>query len=159
MTPLPATNLSVTVSQTYAATPAAAFAAWTDPASLEKWFGPPGYRARVLAHDLRPGGTWRFQMISDAGDIYHHFGTYTDIAPPHRLAFTWASEEQVAGWRDTAGNPTQVTVTFTPAGTGVTVTVTHENLTTETARTALTHGWGDGLTKLTTYLAEHPAHA
>ena len=148
------TDLTVTVSQTYPVSPEAAFAAWTDPAALEKWFGPPGYSARVLTHDLRPGGTWRFQMISDTGETYHHFGTYTEILPPRRLAFTWASEEQVNGWRDADGTPTQVVVTFTPQSPGVTVTVTHHNLQTETAQTALTQGWGGGLTDLATYLAK-----
>ena len=146
------TALTVTVSQTYPATPEAAFAAWTKPASLEQWFGPPGYRARVLTHHLKVGGTWRFQMISEAGDTYHHFGTYTEITPPHRLAFTWASEEQVEGWRDQSGNPTQVTITFTPQNPGVKVTVTHQNLQTKAAQTALTHGWGKGLHDLATYL-------
>lgn len=148
------TGHTVRVSQTYAATPEAAFDAWINPKSLEQWFGPAGYRARVLTHDLRVGGTWRFQMIGDTGETYHHFGTYLEITPPRTLRFTWACEEQVEGWRDANGDPTMVTVQIIPTPTGVEVTVTHEHLQTDTAYQALTGGWGGGLVILADFLKE-----
>lgn len=147
-----ATAQSVTVSRTFRATKEAAFDAWTNPASLAQWFGPPGFRAEILTHDLRVGGDWRFLMTDDKGQGFHHFGTFIAIEPVERLAFTWASEEQVEGWRDETGNPTLVTVTFDGNADQVTVVITHENLATEAARRGLTYGWGEGLACLEEFL-------
>jgi uncharacterized protein YndB with AHSA1/START domain len=143
---------TVKVRRTYNASVAAAFDAWTNPEALEKWFGPTGYRAEVLSHDLRVGGGWRFLMVAPDGEAFHHFGTFVEISPPHRLAFTWASEEQVEGWRDENGDPTLVTVDFGPRADGVEVRITHERLQSDTARGALTGGWAGGLEALDDFL-------
>lgn len=147
-----ATAQSVIVSRTFRSTKEAAFDAWTNPASLAQWFGPPGFRAKILTHDLRVGGDWRFLMTDDKGQGFHHFGTFIAIEPTDKLAFTWGSEEQVEGWRDEAGNPTLVTVTFEENADRVTVVITHENLATEPARRGLTLGWGEGLACLAEFL-------
>ncbi len=149
-----ATTPVVSVSRFYKTSRKAAFDAWTTPASLETWFGPPGYRARVLSHDLRPGGAWRFLMVDSKGEGFHHFGTFVEIDPPNRLVFTWASEEQVAGWRDEHGDPTWVTIDFVSHDGGTEVRITHERLQAEAARDALTGGWGGSLDALAGYLAE-----
>ena len=47
---------TVRVSRSYKTSIEAAFDAWTKPLSLEKWLGPPGFRAEVLMYDLRVGG-------------------------------------------------------------------------------------------------------
>ncbi|MCR9136525.1 MAG: SRPBCC domain-containing protein [Alphaproteobacteria bacterium] len=139
---------TVSVSRFYPSSPETTFDAWINPASIEKWFGPPGYQAKVLSHDCRKGGVWRFMMVADNGESFHHFGTFLDIDPPRRLVFSWASEEQVAGWRDASGNPTRVTVEFEPRDGGVEVRITHENLQTDAARKALTGGWRGSLERL-----------
>lgn len=139
---------TVTVSRTYRVSPEAAFDAWTTPALLERWFGPPGFRARVLTYEPWPGGVWRFAMQGDDGACFHHFGKLVELRRPHRLAFTWASEEQVAGWRDVDGNPTLVTVAFEPVEVGVQVTITHAGLTSQEARRSLIYGWGSGFDRL-----------
>ncbi len=136
----------------YRVTPETAFNAWTDPALLERWFGPPDYRAEILTHDLCVGGAWRFRMIGPEGDCSHHFGTFLVIDPPRRLVFTWASEELVEGWRDETGAPTRVSVEFKPRNDGVEVCVTHEQLQSAEARRALTGGWAGGLESLAVLL-------
>ncbi len=144
---------TVRVSRTYRATVEAAFDAWINPQKLAKWFGPKGYRAEVLDHEPQLGGHWRFRMIGDDGEAFHHFGTFVEISPPRRLVFTWASENQVEGWRDEDGNPTLVTVDFTTVEDGVEVGVTHERLQSDLARRGLTAGWGGGLEALGEFLA------
>ena len=143
---------TVRVSRTVRATITSAFDAWTNPQKLAKWFGPKGFRAEVLDHDLQVGGRWRFRMVDDSGNAFHHFGTFVEIRPPHRLAFTWASEEQVEGWRDEDGNPTLVTVDFALKEEGVSVTVTHERLQSDLARRGLTVGWAGSLEALDAFL-------
>lgn len=136
----------------YRVSPETAFDAWINPLSLQQWFGPPGFTARVLTHDPQVGGQWRFRMTGENGESFHHFGRFVEITPPYKLAFTWASEEQLAGWRDETGNPTLVTVEFEPHSDGTRVTVTHEKLVSDLARQALTLGWGGGLECLAEFL-------
>ncbi len=138
-------SLRVVAQRSYRVSPETAFDAWINPAALAKWFGPPGFTARILTHDPQVGGKWRFNMKGIGGESYHHFGQFIEITPPRKLVFTWASEEQLEGWRDGQGNPTLVTVEFSPSSGGTKITVTHEKLTSESTRKALTHGWGGGL--------------
>lgn len=44
------------------------YAAWTDPAQIQAWFGPEGLTIETYEIDLRPGGIWRFDMVG-AGDV------------------------------------------------------------------------------------------
>ncbi|TQV70642.1 SRPBCC family protein [Denitrobaculum tricleocarpae] len=147
----------VFVERTYRVSPETAFDAWINPDSLTRWFGPPGFTARILTHDPRVGGTWRFNMRSVEGESYHHFGQFVEVTPPRKLVFTWASEEQVEGWRDEKNAPTVVTVEFTPCPEGTKVTVTHEKLISDMARDALTRGWGGGLECLEDFFADQSA--
>lgn len=43
------------------------YAAWTDPEQIQVWFGPEGFAIETKAIDLRPGGTWRFDMVAPDG--------------------------------------------------------------------------------------------
>ena len=144
----------VVASRTYRVPTEAAFEAWTDPAKLEQWFGPPGFRAQVLTYELAVGGAWRFRMDGPGGVCFHHFGTFVRIARPRQLVFTWASEEMVKGWRDESGNPTLVTVEFDPVPVGVAVTITHERLVSTQARAALHQGWSGSLICLEAVLSD-----
>ena len=139
---------TITLTRVYNASRATVFDAWTNPVSLEKWFGPKGFSAKVLKHDFRVGGNWRFQMIGSNGTTFHHFGTFVEITPPATLKFTWASEEQLDGWRDEHGNPTLVTVRIDAHANGTQVTLTHEDLQSADVRQSLTYGWGGGLEQL-----------
>ena len=72
---------TISLTRRYKASIEAAFDAWTEPTALEQWFGPPGYQARVLTHNLRIGGTWRFSMDNGRRNPFHHFGTFIEISP------------------------------------------------------------------------------
>ena len=106
----------------------------------------------MLTHNLRIGGTWRFSMDNGRRNPFHHFGTFIEISRPNRLIFTWASEEQVGGWRDADGNPTIVTIDFTSDPPWVEVAITHQNLITDHARQALTEGWAGSLDQCSSFL-------
>jgi uncharacterized protein YndB with AHSA1/START domain len=93
-------------------------------------------------------------MISADGAVAHHFGKFIEISPSRRLVFTWASEEQVEGWRDEDGQPTRVAVDFTPRADGVEICVTHEHLQSEDARRSLSGGWDGSLESLNDHLVK-----
>ena len=67
--------------------PERAFAAWTDPLLLARWWGPQGFTNTFHHFDLRPGGDWRFTMHGPDGTDYHNHSVFRDITPPERIRF------------------------------------------------------------------------
>jgi uncharacterized protein YndB with AHSA1/START domain len=126
--------------------PAAAFAAWTDPARLARWMSPFG-RAEAEV-DLRVGGSFRIVMLGPDRGI-EHTGEYREIDPPRRLVFTWRSPY-------TGPEPSVVTVELRPdpAGAGRTrLTLTQVQLRPEHVEPHR-GGWGAVLDHLANHLAE-----
>jgi uncharacterized protein YndB with AHSA1/START domain len=84
------------------------FKAWTDARQAKNWWGPRDYPATHLEMDVRPGGAWRGRLRSTAsGEELGLGGVFREVAPPERVVFTFAWEEE--GER---GLETLVTVTF-----------------------------------------------
>lgn len=46
------------------------YAAWTDPAQIQQWFGPEGMAIETREISLNPGGVWRFDMVAPGGTRY-----------------------------------------------------------------------------------------
>lgn len=77
--------------------PAAVFAAWTDPESVKKWFAPRPYEITACEIDLRPGGGFRTAMNSPEGEqVFDETGCYLEVVADERLAWTAAL---TAGYR------------------------------------------------------------
>jgi uncharacterized protein YndB with AHSA1/START domain len=103
--------------------------AWTDEKSLAKWWGPKGFDIAKVKLDLKPGGTFHYQLRSpDGQDMWGKF-VFREIVPQERLVF-------VIGFSDAEGGSARhplspdwpltwlSTVTFADAGAGkTTVTV------------------------------------
>jgi uncharacterized protein YndB with AHSA1/START domain len=96
------------ITRVFDAPRALVFQMWIDPKHAAKWWGPRNYPASEVTIDARPGGQWRHCLQSTEGkkDLWLG-GVYREIAPPERLVFTFAWEEE--GER---GLETLVTVTF-----------------------------------------------
>ena len=76
-----------------AAPPDRVFQAITDPTQLLRWWGQQGiYHSTKWCSDLRPGGQWRCEGVSDTdGSAYHVSGEYLEVDPPRLLVHTWIS--------------------------------------------------------------------
>jgi len=146
------TGRRVVVSRHYKSNVERAFHAWTKPELLHQWFGPPGTQATVLLHELKVGGQWKIRMNDEDGNEFHHFGSFLEISEPNQLVFTWASEEQINGWRDADGKPTVVTIDISQSGDGIDVQITHENIISDQAFNALTFGWSGSLVRLQSFI-------
>jgi uncharacterized protein YndB with AHSA1/START domain len=79
---------------------------WQDPRQLERWWGPPGYPATVVDHDLTEGGTVKYFMTGPEGDEPRGWWRVLAVDPPHRLEFE-------DGFADDAGNPNPAMPTMT----------------------------------------------
>ena len=77
--------LTMTVTAHLDATVERAWQLWADPRQFEQWWGPPGYPATVVDHDMRAGGRITFFMAGDDGE--RHDSTWEVIAvdPPRNL--------------------------------------------------------------------------
>ena len=105
------------------ATAERAWQLWADPRQLERWWGPPGYPATVVDHDLTPGGRVTYFMTGPEGHKARGWWEVLAVEPPRRL-------ELVDGFADESGAPddsmptTRTVVTLTEGeGTGTVMVI------------------------------------
>ena len=84
----PADDRTMILDRTIDARPATIWAAWTDPGTLPRWWGPDGFTCRTLRIDLREGGEWVFDMIGPDGTVYPNHHRYTLMIPERRIDYT-----------------------------------------------------------------------
>ncbi len=104
------TELTLTVTQVIAAPQKRVYDAWLDPAMLARFMVPcMGGTVPEANTDPRVGGRFRVVMNPGDQDIPHE-GTYLDLVPHSRIAFSWESPHSVEGSR--------VTLDFVPVEGG-----------------------------------------
>ncbi|MGY3438140.1 MULTISPECIES: SRPBCC family protein [unclassified Marinovum] len=116
----------------------------TRPENMVLWWGHDGWTLTSHQLDFTQTGPWHAFMRSEEGNDFNISGQVTEVAPPHRVAFTWA-------WHDTEGNrgpESQVSVTITPAGDATLFCLHHSGL--QDAETVASHkgGWTAVLARL-----------
>ena len=120
-------DLDLTTSRVIKAPRSAIWNAWTDPASFEQWWVPAPARCKVLAMELRPGGSFVTQISEDGGDFRPHLsGCFLAVDDLERIVFTNAL---VGGWRP-AEQPFMtavITLRDHPMGTEYVAHVMHKN--------------------------------
>ena len=123
------------IERTFQAPAEAVFDAWTSEEVLLRWWHTEHAFETSEAHvDLRVGGAVRVVMRDPVKDEEHGGGgTYTEIDPPHRLAFTWT-------W-DGDTRQTLIEVDFQETDGATRVSFTHSRLWDEEAVRAHEDGW------------------
>jgi uncharacterized protein YndB with AHSA1/START domain len=138
-------DAGLTVRRTIPAPPDEVYRAWTEPAVLIQWFGPPGHGLATAEMDVRVGGQYRFGMRAlPDGEVAYVRGEYRELAPPARLVFTWSWEES----GKSEARDTVVTVHFREVPTGTEVVLTHELLPNQKEYESHEQGWRGVLLKL-----------
>jgi uncharacterized protein YndB with AHSA1/START domain len=127
-----------------AAPPQLLFALWTEPAELVRWWAPDGYEASVDSLETRPGGRWRIILHRSDGGGVTMSGVYRTIQPPHRLAFTWAWEDESG----TRGPETEVVVNFEATPGGTRLVLLHQRFASQQARDRHEIGWSSSFDRL-----------
>ena len=85
------------------------FEAFTEVRHLSRWWGPQGFTTTTRAFEFRVGGAWDFVMHGPDGTEYQEWITWTEIAPPERIAL-------VHGESRDDPNAFESVLTFEPAG-------------------------------------------
>ena len=145
------TELTLQVARTFEVSREQVFAAWTDPESVRRWFGPREFSNASADLDVRVGGAYRIAMRSPDGETFYVVGTYREVSPPERLVFSW-------GWEGSPDTPeSTVTVEFFERGGGTEVVLTHVGLADATSRDNHQEGWEGTLERLAAELTREQA--
>src|SRR6478609_859596 len=76
----------IAISRVIAAPRELVFEAFTEVRHLSRWWGPDGFTTSTRAFEFRVGGEWEFVMQGPDGTDYQEWITWTEIAPPERIA-------------------------------------------------------------------------
>ena len=85
------------------------FKAFTEVRHLSRWWGPEGFTTTTRAFEFRVGGEWDFVMHGPDGTDYQEWISWTEIAPPERIALLHGASR-----RDP--NAFESVLTFAPDG-------------------------------------------
>ena len=142
-----ASKPSLVLKRRLKAAPEKVYEAWTKPEQMTRWWGVTGNPKPAIAEtDLRVGGRFRVQYWG-ANDEHHSVsGTYREVVPNRKLAFSWA-------WQSTPERESMVTIELNPVTDGTMLTLTHEQFFNEKARDDHSVGWGMALDRLEALLA------
>jgi uncharacterized protein YndB with AHSA1/START domain len=123
------------IERTYRAPIRAVFEAWTSEEVIRRWWElEHGWDTTEAELDLRVGGAVRVVMRDPDKDIeYGGGGTYTEVEPPTRLAFTWI-------W-DGDTRRTLIEIDLEEADDATTVRFTQRDLWDEEALRSHEEGW------------------
>ncbi len=74
-----AINRTVTIKRTFDAPIKLVWEAWTQSEHLASWWGPKGMETKVIEHDFRVGGQWKYAMMMPDGNEFITDGIYSEI--------------------------------------------------------------------------------
>ena len=92
--------LTLTITADFAAPVERVWEVYADPRQLERVWGPPGYPATFVDHDLTVGSRSNYYMTSPEGEKYHGWWEVLAVDPPRRL-------EVRDGFADDDGRPNE----------------------------------------------------
>jgi uncharacterized protein YndB with AHSA1/START domain len=78
---------TLTITADFAAPVDRVWEVYADPRQLERVWGPPGYPATFVDHDLVPGGRMNYYMTSPEGEKYYAYWDVTGVDQPKRFTF------------------------------------------------------------------------
>jgi glutathione S-transferase len=135
----------------FRAPPERVFAAFTEKALMQSWYGPEPMTVPQCEVDARVGGKYRIEMHSSSGTVHIVTGEFKEIVAPERLVFSW-------GWLNGTGrNPeTIVTLTFKAKDGGTDLTLEQAGFASEEFRESHRGGWTSSWNALDAFLSGHP---
>lgn len=146
-------RVNARVSHHFTAAAPRVYDAWLDPTSVRQWMSAAlkssGLSGEIVQIEIDPrvGGRFLFSDRRD-GAIAKHWGTYLELERPQKIVFTWIVDPA-----DEA-DPSKVTLTIEPEGTGCVATIVHEMDAKWIDYIARTEGgWSRMLASINTFLA------
>ncbi len=78
-------NRTVTIKRTLNAPVKLVWEAWTQSEHIANWWGPKGMEVKVMEHDFRVGGQWKYSMQMPDGNEFITDGVYSEIVEFKRI--------------------------------------------------------------------------
>lgn len=116
---LPADD-QILISREFDAPPDLVFRAWTEPELVSRWWHANRGEVTEVSSDLRPGGKWRYAMVTPEGMEVAFHGQYVEVVPGARLVSSEVYEGLPEGVTEEQA-ATVNTVTFTEIDGGTAV--------------------------------------
>lgn len=118
--------------------------AWTQPGHIAAWWGPKGMETRILKHDFRVGGDWKYAMTMPNGQDFISEGTYSEIVELEKIVTSADFRPMTEG--------VILSASFKPAGdmTEFTFAVIHatEEYKEQQEKMGFEKGWGSTFDRL-----------
>jgi len=142
---------SLVIKRHFKAPPEKVFAAFTERALMQAWYGPETVTVPHCDVDARVGGRYRVEMHSPSGGVHVVTGEFREIRAPERLVYTW-------GWLNGTGRgpETIVTLTFAARDGGTDLTLEQTGFLDQEARDRHEHGWTSSFNGLEAALSGRP---
>jgi uncharacterized protein YndB with AHSA1/START domain len=138
------TDTQILITREFDAPKQLVYKAWTTPELIKRWWHANRGETTVVEIDLRPGGKWRYVMVTHDGVEVGFHGEYREIVPSERIVSTEVYEGPPEGIPEEQA-ATMNTATFTEADGRTTLTLLIE-ATSKTSRDAIIDsGMEDGL--------------
>ncbi len=74
-----ASNRTLSLKRTFDAPVSIVWRAWTEPDHIAQWWGPKGMVVKVVEHDFKVGGKWKYTMDMPNGMEFITEGIYSEI--------------------------------------------------------------------------------
>ena len=82
------TDRTLTIERLFHAPVRVVWEAWTRPEHITRWWAPKGMEVRVIAHEFRPGGQWKYAMPMPDGSEFISEGVYREIVELKKIVST-----------------------------------------------------------------------
>lgn len=79
--------LTLTITADFAAPLDRVWQVYADPRQLERVWGPPGWPATFVDHELAPGGRMNYYLTSPEGQRHYAYWDVTDVRAPEGFSF------------------------------------------------------------------------
>lgn len=140
---------SLLIRRTFDAAPQRVYQAFADHDRLLQFICPPSAQVVESEADVRNGGTYRFVLKMEDGELWTLRGEYREVSPPNRLSMTWIWVEDDP--KDEQN--TLLTIECNAAGAGTELVLRHELFVREESRDNHEHGWNACLDKIAEHLS------
>jgi uncharacterized protein YndB with AHSA1/START domain len=116
------TDEQILITREFAASKESVFRAFTTPELVRRWWHAKRGEMTVCEIDLRPGGAWRYVMVTPDGFEVGFHGEYREVVPNERIVSTETFEGLPEGVSEEDGT-TVNTATFVESDGRTTLTI------------------------------------
>ena len=140
---------TLTLKRTFNAPIKIVWEAWIQPEHIAQWWGPKGMDLKVIQHEFRPGGKWKYVMPMSDGNEFISEGVYSEIIEMKKIV-TSANFIPM-----TEGVILQILFEENGDKTNFTFSVIHptEEYSKQQEKMGFYNGWGSAFDRLETFVS------